>query len=124
MAWSDAARAAALAARRAHARKRLYEPPKGGGYGVHMGRREMAAHLRDMRASARAHGHGYMVRGFRAVRYAGSFHGHNVGRTKLYTSVKGAHFADQGLRGTAWRSVGSRAAPAWAAKVTKFSKQR
>lgn len=113
MAWGDAARQAALEARRRNAaRKRTYEPNDNSNR-VHLTRNEMAAYLRDMRKSG-------VGPGYKALRSLK----HNIAGGRLYTNVKGAHFADQGLKGTAWRKTGSRPAPAWSASKTKFSKMR
>lgn len=121
MAWSDEARRAALEARRRKARKTLYEPPKNPDNGLHMSRKEMANHIRDMRGGR----HGREFHGYSILQSALQFD--NPGRktpTKIYTNVKGADFFDQGLKGTAWRKKGSRPAPSWSAIKTKFSSRR
>lgn len=116
MAWSDEARAAALEARRRKARQMLYgvgqhrtDKPEAR---VHLTRKEMAQHLRDMRKSSSVKGYGVL----KSLRKEGKY-----SADRFYTNVKGAYTADQGLKGTAWRKTGSRPAPSWSALRTKFS---
>ena len=124
MAWSDAARAAAAETRRRNKRKLLYTP---GANAVHVNRSVMAAYLKEARSTG-LRGRG---KSLQAVKFAT----HTLEKNPSFTSfsnVKGAHFADQGLKGTAWRyAKGGRAAkagyptkgtPSWAAKTYKFSK--
>jgi hypothetical protein len=124
MAWSDAARAAAAEARRRNKRQLLYSPGKNS---VHVNRSVMAAYLREARSTG-LRGRG---KSLQATRFATHTLEKNPSFT-TFTNVKGAHFVDQGLKGTAWRyAKGGRAAqrgyptkgtPGWAAKAYKFSK--
>jgi hypothetical protein len=128
MAWSDAAREAALAARRMHVRKDVYVPDK---IGVHIWRGEMAKWLREARSTG--------LRGpgkSEAAAKMATGKNHPGVDTHYYTSVKGAHFVDQGLGGLVWRQpkgvsktvagVERRAprggAPKWAASKVKYTR--
>lgn len=129
MAWSNAARAAAKEARMRKIRQSVYSRDYGTkGDGVHVNRQEMARMLREARSTG--------LRG-RGKSVAATAFATNTGKTpwkgfsaktahKYYTNVKGAHFVDQGLGGTAWRYAKNGrtqlgATPSWAAKKYKFS---
>lgn len=113
MAWTDAAREAAAETRKR--RKLTYTPTKDG---AHINRGTMAMYLREARNQG-MRGKGGSVKAAQALQGD-------------YTNVKGAHFVDQGLTGTAWRyKAGSRAAkqgyptkgmPKWAAVKFKTSR--
>ena len=123
MAWSDAARAAALESRRMHMHKTLYTPGKNPDRSMHVSRREMARSLREMR--------GVGLRGEALLKNVTTLSPWGSGKntTKVYTNVKGAHFVDQGLKGLVWRGT-TKSSPAprggvpkWSAKSVKYTKK-
>lgn len=130
--WSDAARQAALAARRAKRRTALYTPGRDRERTMHVSRSEMARSLREMR--------GVGLRGSALIKSVTTLTpwGSNGKTTKVYTNVKGSHFVDQGLKGTVYRAPPKPArvsssfhrnyyaapvggAPSWAAKTVKVT---
>jgi len=129
MAWSDAARAAALESRRTHGavakstrRNLIYTRPQDINKGVHINRSEMAAYIREARSV-----------GLRGKSNQAEMLKMATGRGEYFTNVKGAHFGDQGLKGLVWRSTrkagdSRRRAPAggvpkWSAKSVKYTKK-
>lgn len=127
MAWSEQARQAALQARRMHRRSQLYNPPAPGS-GVHLSRGEMAAYLKDTRRAVRQTNffkRSPALSNDAAMRNATAA----SGDSKFFTNVKGAHFADQGLKGTVWRYVRGGvpkgvSVPKWAATAVKIAHVR
>jgi hypothetical protein len=123
MAWSEQARQAALAARKMKRRRDLYNPVPAG-HGAHLSRGEMARNLRDMRRSAAPYYPGSpTLRNQAAVGMA--TRGPGGGRKRFFTSVKGAHFVDQGMGGKVWRYAGRpKYVPAWSATSAAVANPR
>lgn len=107
MTWSDEARAAALEARRRKAREKIYQPGETE-HSLHLTRKEMARHLRDLRRATKKHG--YSVLG--ALTTKGNYY-----ETKIHTNVKGAATMNQGLGGSIFLRPGQRASGKWAGTV-------